>query len=92
VAIELQWQLFAWESELDSKEGAIVAWENCLAAFECTLEGHAQNTMSSAIEPRLSDKTIRLGYTLLRLVAAAPSTSTQLWRNAESFLPYRRWT
>jgi hypothetical protein len=39
-------------------------------------------------EPRLSDKTIRLGYALLRPVADVPSTSTGFWRSVESFFPY----
>jgi hypothetical protein len=28
VAVELQEQLLAWEKELDSREGAITAWED----------------------------------------------------------------
>jgi hypothetical protein len=34
---ELQQQLLAWERELDSREGAIAAWEYGLAAFAHTL-------------------------------------------------------
>jgi hypothetical protein len=37
VAVELQGQLLARERELDSREGAITAWEDGLAAFEHTL-------------------------------------------------------
>jgi hypothetical protein len=37
VAIELQVQLLARERELDSKKGAIMAWEDGLVAFEHTL-------------------------------------------------------
>jgi hypothetical protein len=33
LAIELQEQLPAWERELDSKESAIVTWEDGLMAF-----------------------------------------------------------
>jgi hypothetical protein len=36
--------------------------------------------MLSAIKLRLSDRTIELGYTLLRLVADVPSRSTSFWR------------
>jgi hypothetical protein len=38
VAIKLQKQLLARERELDSREGAIVMWEDGLAAFEHALE------------------------------------------------------
>jgi hypothetical protein len=37
VVVELRGQLLAGERELNSREGAIVAWEDGLAAFECTL-------------------------------------------------------
>jgi hypothetical protein len=37
VAIELQEQLLAWERELDSREGAIILWEDGLADFERAL-------------------------------------------------------
>jgi hypothetical protein len=37
VAIELRGQLLARERELDSREGAITAWENGLVASECFL-------------------------------------------------------
>jgi hypothetical protein len=40
----------------------------------------------------MSDKTIRLGYTLLWPVVGVPSTSTGFWRSIESFFPYRRQT
>jgi hypothetical protein len=33
VAIELQEQLLAQDRELDSREGAIIVWEEGLAAF-----------------------------------------------------------
>jgi hypothetical protein len=38
VAVKLQGQLFAQEREQDSREGALVAWENSLASYECALE------------------------------------------------------
>jgi hypothetical protein len=37
VTIELQGQLLAWERELDSREGAIITWEEGLVAFARTL-------------------------------------------------------
>jgi hypothetical protein len=37
VIIELQEQLLAWERELDSREVAIVTWEEGLVAFACAL-------------------------------------------------------
>jgi hypothetical protein len=37
VVIELQEHLFDEERELDSREGAIAAWEDGLVAFECAL-------------------------------------------------------
>jgi hypothetical protein len=37
IAIELQEQFLAQERELDSSEGALVAWENSLMASECVL-------------------------------------------------------
>jgi hypothetical protein len=37
VTIELQGQLLARERELDSREGAMVMWEEGLAALACTL-------------------------------------------------------
>jgi hypothetical protein len=39
VAIELQAQLLAWETELESRKGTIAAWEDGLA--ECDAS-HAQ--------------------------------------------------
>jgi hypothetical protein len=38
VAVELEEQLLAHERELDSREGAIIMWEEGLVAFACTLE------------------------------------------------------
>jgi hypothetical protein len=38
VAAELQEQLLDRERELDSREGAITAWEVGLVASQCTLE------------------------------------------------------
>jgi hypothetical protein len=35
---KLWMQLLAWERELDSREGAIIAWEDGLVASECALE------------------------------------------------------
>jgi hypothetical protein len=44
VAAELQGQLLAQERELDSREGAIIMWEDGLAAFECALgEVHTEH-------------------------------------------------
>jgi hypothetical protein len=40
-------------------------------------EGGTWNAMPSAIEPRLSDRTIGLGYTLLWLVATVPLALTR---------------
>jgi hypothetical protein len=37
VTIELREQLLARERELESREGAITAWEDGLVAFECAL-------------------------------------------------------
>jgi hypothetical protein len=37
VAVKLSGQLLGWERGLDSREGAIVVWENGLAASECAL-------------------------------------------------------
>jgi hypothetical protein len=37
VAIQLREQLLAGERELESREGAIAAWEDGLAVFEHTL-------------------------------------------------------
>jgi hypothetical protein len=37
MAVELQGQLLAQERELDSREGAIIMWEEGLVAFACTL-------------------------------------------------------
>jgi hypothetical protein len=37
VAVELQERLLARERQLDSKEGAIVAWEKGLVEFACAL-------------------------------------------------------
>jgi hypothetical protein len=37
MTIELQEQLLARERELDSQEGAAIAWEEELAAFVCVL-------------------------------------------------------
>jgi hypothetical protein len=37
VVVEVQEQLLFWERELDSRECAIAAWEDGLAAFERTL-------------------------------------------------------
>jgi hypothetical protein len=37
VSTELQEQLFARERKLDSLQGAIIAWEEGLAAFACVL-------------------------------------------------------
>jgi hypothetical protein len=37
VAIELWGELLAQERKLDIREGAIVAWEDSLLAFECAL-------------------------------------------------------
>jgi hypothetical protein len=37
VVVELRGQLLARERELDSKECAIIAWEDSLAASECAL-------------------------------------------------------
>jgi hypothetical protein len=37
VPIELWEQLLPRERELESREGAILAWQDGLAAFECTL-------------------------------------------------------
>jgi hypothetical protein len=36
-AVKLREQLLAWERELESKEGAITAWEDGLAMFEHAL-------------------------------------------------------
>jgi hypothetical protein len=36
-AVKLQEQLLARERELDSREGAIAAWEDVLVAFACAL-------------------------------------------------------
>jgi hypothetical protein len=38
VVIELQEQLLARERDLDSREGAIIAWEEGLVAFACVLK------------------------------------------------------
>jgi hypothetical protein len=47
VAFELQGQLRAQERELDSREGAMVKWEEGLAAFMCALgEGHVEHDAS----------------------------------------------
>jgi hypothetical protein len=49
VAIELQEQLFARESELDNREGATVAWEEGLVAFVHALgEVHVEHEVSLA--------------------------------------------
>jgi hypothetical protein len=48
--------------------------------------------MPSATELRLSSRTTEIGYTLLRPVADALSTSTGFCRSVESFFPYRRQT
>jgi hypothetical protein len=49
VAIELQEQLFARESELDNREGATVAWEEGLVAFVHALgEVHVEHEVSHA--------------------------------------------
>jgi hypothetical protein len=37
VVIELQEQLLARERDLDSREGAIIAWEEGLVTFACVL-------------------------------------------------------
>jgi hypothetical protein len=37
LAVELQEQLFAWERELDTRKGALMAQEDGLAASKCTL-------------------------------------------------------
>jgi hypothetical protein len=37
VVVELQGQLLARERELDSREGAIITWEEGLVAFACAL-------------------------------------------------------
>jgi hypothetical protein len=49
VTVELQEQLLAWEWELDSREGAIITWEEGLAAFAHVLEEvHAEHDASHA--------------------------------------------
>jgi hypothetical protein len=37
VILELEEQLLTWERELDSREGAIITWEEGLVAFSCVL-------------------------------------------------------
>jgi hypothetical protein len=49
MTVELQKRLLAWERELDSQEGAIVAWEEGLVAFARALgEEHAERDASRA--------------------------------------------
>jgi hypothetical protein len=52
--------------------------------------GKWSGSYPSAVEPRLSGMTTGLGYALLQPAVDAPSTSTELWRNTESFFPCRR--
>jgi hypothetical protein len=49
VVVELQGQLLARERELDSREGAVVTWEEGLAAFVHTCgEVHVEHDASDA--------------------------------------------
>jgi hypothetical protein len=49
VTVELQGQLLALERKLDSREGAIIVWEESLAAFAHALgEVHVEHDASRA--------------------------------------------
>jgi hypothetical protein len=52
VIVELQEQLLAWERELDSREGALIAWEESLMTFaralrEASVECGASHTLAA---------------------------------------------
>jgi hypothetical protein len=51
VTIELQGQHLAWERELDSRESAIVMWEEGLAAFAHTFGRCTWNVILVALVP-----------------------------------------
>jgi hypothetical protein len=91
MAVELLEQLLARDKELDSRECAIIVWEDGLAALEHALgracmERDAERTQAEAAQHRT---------TLLERVPLPPSpstplTSTEFWRNARSSLPLQK--
>jgi hypothetical protein len=92
VVVELQGQLFARQWEQDSREGALMVWENGLAASECAPEKVRTEHDIECDRAEAIQQDYGLGYTLLWLVAGTPSTLIKLWRNTESIFPYWRQT
>jgi hypothetical protein len=80
VTVELQGQLLARERELDSREGAIVMWEQGLAAFARVLGlVHAERDASHA----RADATQREIFTQARASSSRSEQLTDLGRTLE---------